>query len=84
MRGLASLGKSHDTYGSLLTPIILTKLPNEIKKNLARQNTNSEWTLKALMDNILRELQMFETSFHSGCDGSLPMLTPTASFYTGA
>ena len=40
MRGLSSLGKSPDTYGSLLTPIILTKLPNEIKKNLARQNTN--------------------------------------------
>ena len=34
MRGLASLGKSPDTYGSLLTPIILTKLPNEIKKTL--------------------------------------------------
>ena len=84
MRGLASLGKSPDTYGSLLTPIILTKLPNEIKKNLARQNTNSEWTLKVLMDNILRELQVFETSFHNGGNSSLPMLTPTASFYTGA
>ena len=84
MRGLASLGKSPDTYGSLLTPIILTKLPNEIKKNLARQNTNSEWTLKVLMDNILRELQVFETSFHNGSNSSLPMLTPTASFYTGA
>ena len=84
MRGLASLGKSPDTYGSLLTPIILTKLPNEIKKNLARQTTNSEWTLKALMDNILRELQVFETSVHIGGNGSLPTLTPTASFYTGA
>ena len=83
MRGLSSLGKSPDTYGSLLTPIILTKLPNEIKKNLARQNTNSEWTLNALMDSILRELQVFETSFHSGGDCSLPTSIPTASFHTG-
>ena len=32
VRGLSSLGKSSETYGSLLTPIILNKLPNEIKK----------------------------------------------------
>ena len=36
------------------------------------------------MDNILRELQVFETSFFNGGNGSLPTLTITASFYTGA
>ena len=36
------------------------------------------------MDSILREFQVFETSFNSGGDSSLPTLTLTASFYTGA
>ena len=35
------------------------------------------------MDSILRELQVFETSFHSGGDCSLPTSIPTASFHTG-
>ena len=34
-RGLSSLGKTKDTYGDLLIPIILGKLPMEIRKNLA-------------------------------------------------
>ncbi|XP_071150303.1 uncharacterized protein [Mytilus edulis] len=34
VRGLESLGQSQDSYGTLLVPIILKKLPGEIKKNL--------------------------------------------------
>ena len=48
MRALSSLGKEPESYGSLLTPIVLTKLPNELKKNLAREHTNSEWTIEIL------------------------------------
>lgn len=35
IRSLAALGKTEDTYGSLLVPIILGKLPRKIKQNLA-------------------------------------------------
>ncbi|XP_071153114.1 uncharacterized protein [Mytilus edulis] len=38
VRGLESLGQSQDSYGTLLVPIILKKLPGEIKKNLAREH----------------------------------------------
>jgi len=40
IRGLESLGKKTETYGDILVPII-QKLPNGIKRNLARQNGRS-------------------------------------------
>ena len=83
------MGKSPETYGSLLTPIILNKLPDEIKKHLARENNSAEWTLDTLMANILREFRVFETSFHNvgAYDSGFPTpnepLLATASFHTG-
>ena len=54
IRGLAALGKSEDSYGALLVPIILGKLPAEIRSNLARSHTSLLWTLSELKDSILR------------------------------
>ena len=45
-RSLASLGKSQETYGSLLLPIILNKLPADVGVNLARQHDSDEWTIE--------------------------------------
>ena len=42
MRSLSSLGKSSEAYGSLLTPSVLSKLPTETKKHMARDHPNSE------------------------------------------
>ena len=52
-RGLSSLGKSEDTYGDLLVPIILNKLPKETRQNLARDTTTPELTFSQLMAAIL-------------------------------
>ena len=38
IRGLSALGKSEESFGSLLTPVILGKLPVELQRNLARRN----------------------------------------------
>jgi hypothetical protein len=40
IRGLESLGKSHNNYGDLLVPIVLGKLPNQVRTNLARDHDN--------------------------------------------
>ena len=34
VRGLGSLAKSHETYGDLLIPIVLGKLPHELRQKL--------------------------------------------------
>ena len=60
-RGLSSLGKPEQSYGDLLVPIILSKLPRDIKQNLARSPTSTEWKFSQLMSAILREVKILET-----------------------
>ena len=60
-RGLLSLGKSEQSYGDLLVPIILGKLPKDIKQNVARNSTSTEWKFSQLMLAILREIEILET-----------------------
>lgn len=43
VRGLASLGVSADQYGSLLIPIIMDKLPCDIKLQIARKAAGEVW-----------------------------------------
>lgn len=40
IRGLESLGRSHESYGGLLIPTILGKLPYELRKTLAHEYDN--------------------------------------------
>ena len=84
------MGKSEDSYGALLVPIILGKLPAETRSNLARAHTNPEWTLSELKDCIKTEIRVLESGISnelckkiSSTGGDFPTMT-TASFYTGA
>ena len=42
IRGLAVLGKTEESDSTMLVPIILGKLPNDICRNLARDHGNAE------------------------------------------
>ena len=42
VRGFESLRRSHESYGDLHIPIILGKLPHELRKNLAREHDSPE------------------------------------------
>ena len=55
MRALSSLGKSSDSYGSLLTSSILAKLPIETKKHMACEHCNLEWNIDDVLAGILKE-----------------------------
>jgi hypothetical protein len=50
--GLATLGISADQYGSLLIPVIVSKLPNEIRLQIARNSTQAVWKIYELLDII--------------------------------
>ena len=75
-----SLGKPVESYGDLLVPVILEKLPSEARKHLARERTSNDWTLQELQDAIFKEIQVFESGLQA-----IPQSfrTPTASFYAG-
>ena len=60
VRGLESLGRSHESYGDLLVPIILGKLPHELRKNLAREHDNPEWKFQELRKAIVKEIRILE------------------------
>ena len=68
---------------ALLVPMILGKLPPDVRKNLAREYSNLEWTLDQLRDSIMKEIRVLEVGFF------VPLPQPenhrsTASFHTGA
>ena len=60
VRGLAALGKSEESFGSLLVPIILGKLPTELQRALAREQNNFQWTINLSRQAILKEVTILE------------------------
>ncbi|XP_074661993.1 uncharacterized protein LOC141914638 [Tubulanus polymorphus] len=60
IRGLSALGKNEDSYGDLLTPIILDKLPGMIRRQITRDNNGANWNLQSLRDALSREITAFQ------------------------
>ena len=77
-RALGSLGKSKEVYGDLLVSVILKKLPVEVRRNLAREQTSAEWTFDDLTGAILKEIRVLEAG-HQISDSH----RSTASFHIG-
>ena len=63
-------------------PMILTKLPEETKKNIARDHPSSEWTVEELQMAVLKEIRIFEIGQETTTSPSQYQPIPTASFYT--
>ena len=62
VRALASLGVSSDQYGSLLIPIILSKMPGDIRLQIARKAKKDAWKIDDLLQIIKFELEAREIS----------------------
>ena len=75
VRGLESLGRSHESYGDLLVPIVLGKLPCDMRTNLARDYDSHEWKFQQLRESILKEIQILEIGVH---------MNPSSHTHTGA
>jgi hypothetical protein len=61
VRALASLGVSSDQYGSLLIPIILSKMPGDIRLQIARQTKKDAWKIDDLLQIIKFEIESSRT-----------------------
>ena len=86
IRGLASLGKAHESYGDLLIPIILGKLPNDVRKNLAREHETLDWTIDQLRNALQKELRILEAGKFVNptlIESKDTKSSITSSFYTG-
>jgi hypothetical protein len=81
VRGLESLGKYPDSYGSILIPIILGKLPKELRRNITRDNGGDDWDFQTLRTAIFREFTI-QDAYSSPISSSSDDFMPTAAFVT--
>ena len=85
VRGLESLGVSSNQYGSLLIPVILSKLPHEIRVQIARNTAREVWDMSELLEVIRQEVEALEisegvkTNVNPQRINSKPQRTPTAN-----
>ena len=49
VRGLESLGVSAETYGSLLSSVLINKLISELRLIIGRKVRDEEWNLSAIL-----------------------------------
>ena len=66
IRGLESLKYSPDSYGSLLLPIVLKKLPEDVKRILLRDEENLD--IGKLRTGLQKEVEIRELSLLEGSD----------------
>ena len=62
VRGLFSLGISSEQYGSMLIPIIMPKIPNEIRLVIARKNIAKICNIDDLLNTIKVEIEARDVS----------------------
>ena len=60
IRGLKTLGISSKEYGSLLLPILMSRLPQEFKLILTRNVPKEKWSLDSLLLAFKEELEARE------------------------
>ena len=60
--GLEALGVTPEQYGSLLIPILMSKLPNSLRLEVARKSTNEVWKINELLETIRKEIEAREAS----------------------
>ena len=52
IRGLESLGISSEKYGSLLIPVIMSRMPSDITLQVARKTSEDIWSIEEIMTII--------------------------------
>jgi hypothetical protein len=60
IRGLKTLEKNEDTFGDLLVPIIIEKLPASTRCQIARDNGDDAWTIAKLRTAIRKEIEAMQ------------------------
>ena len=77
MRNLRTLGIEPLSYGSLLTPLLTEKLPDDLKLIISRKFKNEIWNLEDLLKYFKEELHAKEncSTFSPGNQGWTGMYT---------
>ena len=60
VRSLGSLGVSSASYGSLLSSILMNKLPHELRVIVSRKVSDEDWEFTEVMETIQKEIEARE------------------------
>lgn len=59
-RGLRALGVDESSYAAIVVPVILQKLPENIRLTITRGNDYLEWTVEEMLEHLLKEVELRE------------------------
>ena len=62
VRGLEALGVNSSQYGSLLIPVVMSKLPQDVRLQIARNTAQDVWEMLELLSVIRKEVEAREIS----------------------
>ena len=60
IRSLRALGVAADSYGNLLSPILVNKLPNELRLIIGRKIGDGDWELETILKELVLEIEARE------------------------
>ena len=66
---LQSLGVESKSYGSLLVPVIMSKIPEEMRLIVSRKFKQDTWDIDGMLDAFKTELEARERCFHMQAAG---------------
>ena len=61
-RGLASMEIDSGQYGSFLIPVIMTKLPQDLRMHVAHETDREVWEIDELMSLLRKEVEAREAT----------------------
>ena len=86
VRGLDSLGVKVEQYGSFLKPVVMSRLPAEVRLHVARVSTKDVWEINELLKVIQAEVEareMSDTMKIQEKKGTETTATPKSGFSPG-
>ena len=60
VRSLKSLGVPAESYGSLLSTVVMNKLPTELRLIIGRKIGDDDWKLDVILEELLKEVETRE------------------------
>ncbi len=76
IRGLRALGVPAETYGGLLTSVLVNKLPPELRLIVSREMTGEKWDLDRVMKIFEQEVDARERASISSAPSKFPRAQP--------
>ena len=84
VRGLRALGVPTGSYGSLLTSVLVSKLPSQIRLIVSREMTAGKWDLDLVMKILEWEVVARERTSTTGTPPQIPLRKNQHRIPTGA